>query len=98
MPACSQNERFCAPRCPEFRHIHHGLAYAARSCFNRHKWLFPHVDCAAFVVADRAALVNAWSSLPACLRNQATQSGQGIESRDWQIPLGRRLRALKLCL
>jgi aromatic-L-amino-acid decarboxylase len=30
------------------------------------------------------------------LRNQATESGQVFDYRDWQIPLGRRFRALKL--
>jgi aromatic-L-amino-acid decarboxylase len=30
------------------------------------------------------------------LRNQATESGAVIDYRDWQIPLGRRFRALKL--
>jgi aromatic-L-amino-acid decarboxylase len=35
------------------------------------------------------------SILPEYLRNQATQSGAVIDYRDWQIPLGRRFRALK---
>ncbi len=34
--------------------------------------------------------------LPEYLRNQATESGAVIDYRDWQIPLGRRFRALKL--
>jgi aromatic-L-amino-acid decarboxylase len=34
--------------------------------------------------------------LPEYLKNQATQSGAVIDYRDWQIPLGRRFRALKL--
>ena len=34
--------------------------------------------------------------MPEYLKNQATQSGQVIDYRDWQIPLGRRFRALKL--
>ncbi len=34
--------------------------------------------------------------LPEYLRNQATESGAVIDYRDWQIPLGRRFRSLKL--
>jgi aromatic-L-amino-acid/L-tryptophan decarboxylase len=36
------------------------------------------------------------SVLPEFLRNRATESGAVIDYRDWQIPLGRRFRALKL--
>ncbi len=43
-----------------------------------------------------AALIDTLSILPEYLRNQATESGAVIDYRDWQIPLGRRFRALKL--
>jgi aromatic-L-amino-acid decarboxylase len=58
--------------------------------------MFVNFDCDAFYVADRAALVGALSILPEYLRNAATESGAVIDYRDWQIPLGRRFRALKL--
>jgi aromatic-L-amino-acid decarboxylase len=47
-------------------------------------------------VADRADLVAALSILPEFLRNKASESGAVVDYRDWQIPLGRRFRALKL--
>ena len=47
-------------------------------------------------MADRAALIGALSMLPEYLRNAATESGAVIDYRDWQVPLGRRFRALKL--
>ncbi|MCB0042868.1 MAG: aspartate aminotransferase family protein, partial [Caldilinea sp.] len=53
-------------------------------------------DCDAFFVADRKALIDTLSILPEYLRNEATKSGAVIDYRDWQIPLGRRFRALKL--
>jgi aromatic-L-amino-acid decarboxylase len=53
-------------------------------------------DCHAFWVRDRRPLVRALSVLPEYLRNAATESGQVIDYRDWQVPLGRRFRALKL--
>ncbi|MGH9499728.1 MAG: pyridoxal-dependent decarboxylase, partial [Terriglobales bacterium] len=42
------------------------------------------------------ALIQTLSVLPEYLRNQATETGAVIDYRDWQIPLGRRFRALKL--
>jgi aromatic-L-amino-acid decarboxylase len=82
--------------CPEFRSIQDGLEMADSYCFNPHKWMFTNFDCDAFYVADREALVSALSILPEYLRNPATESGAVIDYRDWQIPLGRRFRALKL--
>ena len=63
---------------------------------NPHKWLFTNFDCDCFYVADRGPLIGALSILPEYLRNTATESGAVIDYRDWQIPLGRRFRALKL--
>jgi len=85
-----------AALCPEFRFIHDGLDYADSYCFNPHKWMFVNFDCDCFYVADRAALINTLSVLPEYLKNAATASGSVIDYRDWQIPLGRRFRALKL--
>ncbi|MDP9239935.1 MAG: pyridoxal-dependent decarboxylase, partial [Actinomycetota bacterium] len=82
--------------CPELRWVNDGLAYADSYATNPHKWLLTNFDCDAFYVADRAALVGALSVLPEYLRNTATESGAVIDYRDWQIPLGRRFRALKL--
>jgi aromatic-L-amino-acid decarboxylase len=82
--------------CPEFRWIHRGLELADSYCFNPHKWMFTNFDCDCFFVADRAALIKALSILPEYLKNQATESGAVIDYRDWQVPLGRRFRALKL--
>jgi len=85
-----------AALCPEFRYIHRGLELADSYCFNPHKWMFTNFDCDCFYVADRKALIQTLSVLPEYLRNQATQSGAVIDYRDWQIPLGRRFRSLKL--
>ncbi len=82
--------------CPELRWIHDGLEHADSYCFNPHKWMLTNFDCDCFYVADRAALINALSILPEYLRNPATEVGAVIDYRDWQVPLGRRFRALKL--
>jgi aromatic-L-amino-acid decarboxylase len=85
-----------AALCPEFRYIHDGLEFADSYCFNPHKWMFTNFDCDCFYVADRKALMQTLSVLPEYLRNKATESGAVIDYRDWQVPLGRRFRALKL--
>jgi aromatic-L-amino-acid decarboxylase len=84
--------------CPELRWTHTGVEYADSYCFDPHKWLLTGFDCDAFWVADRAELIEALTVLPEYLRNAATESGAVIDYRDWQVPLGRRFRALKLWL
>jgi len=85
-----------AALCPEFRHIHQGVEFADSYCFNPHKWMFTNFDCDCFWVADRAALIKTLSVQPEYLKNKATESGAVFDYRDWQIPLGRRFRSLKL--
>jgi aromatic-L-amino-acid/L-tryptophan decarboxylase len=82
--------------CPELRWLFDGVELADSYATNPHKWLLTNFDCDAFWVADRAALLGALSILPDYLRNAATESGAVIDYRDWQVPLGRRFRALKL--
>ena len=82
--------------CEELRWINDGVEQADSYCTNPHKWLLTNFDCSAFWVADRSALIEALSILPEYLRNAATESGEVFDYRDWQVPLGRRFRALKL--
>jgi len=85
-----------AALCPELRWIHQGLEQADSYCFNPHKWMMTNFDCTCFYVRDRASLIQALSIMPEYLKNQASDSGKVIDYRDWQIPLGRRFRSLKL--
>ena len=82
--------------CPEFRHHQAGLELVDSYVFNPHKWMFTNFDCSAFYVADRVPLLDALSILPAYLRNEPSERDLVIDYRDWQVPLGRRFRALKL--
>ncbi|MFM8709569.1 MAG: pyridoxal-dependent decarboxylase [Planctomycetia bacterium] len=83
--------------CPEFRGAIVAGAEAADSWgFNPHKWMLVNFDCHALWVADRGPLVRGLSMKPDYLRNAASESGAVIDYSDWQVPLGRRFRALKL--
>lgn len=88
----------CACICPEFRPMLRGVEHADSLCFNPHKWLLTNFDCDCFFTRDRRSLLAALSVSPEYLRNAASQSGAVTDYRDWQIPLGRRFRALKLWL
>ena len=82
--------------CPEFRWVNEGLEMADSYCFNPHKWMLTNFDCAAFFVSNRKALLETLSILPEYLKSRIRKSDTVIDYRDWQIPLGRRFRALKL--
>lgn len=84
--------------CPEHRAMAAGLERADSLCINPHKWLLTNFDCDLFWTSARRDLVEAMSITPEYLRNAASETGSVIDYRDWQIPLGRRFRALKLWL
>jgi len=81
---------------PELRALQAGVEWADSYTTDAHKWLLTGFDATLFWVADRAALTGALAILPEYLRNAATEAGAVVDFRDWQIPLGRRFRALKL--
>jgi aromatic-L-amino-acid decarboxylase len=81
---------------PELRPLQAGVEWADSYTTDAHKWLLTGFDATLFWVSDRAALTGALAILPEYLRNAATDAGAVVDFRDWQIPLGRRFRALKL--
>lgn len=82
--------------CPEFRAVLDGAEHADSICINPHKWLATNFDCDLFWVRNRAELTGAMSITPEYLRNTQSDSGEVVDFRDWHVPLGRRMRALKL--
>jgi aromatic-L-amino-acid decarboxylase len=81
--------------CPELRWVIDGIEGVDSWSFNPHKWLFTTFDCSCLWLADHRPLVDALAINPAYLRNDASDAGAVVDFRDWQIPLGRRFRALK---
>eukprot|EP00164_Ancoracysta_twista_P005632 GFYU01007722.1.p1 GENE.GFYU01007722.1~~GFYU01007722.1.p1 ORF type:complete len:495 (+),score=144.96 GFYU01007722.1:79-1563(+) len=82
--------------CEEHKHNFAGIEKADSFNFNCHKWMLTNFDCSVLWVQDRTPILDALSILPEYLKNKATESGKVIDYRDWQIPLGRRFRSLKL--
>jgi aromatic-L-amino-acid decarboxylase len=81
---------------PEYQHLSKQLSFVDSFDMNMHKWLLANFDASALYVQKRTDLTSALSITPAYLRNSFTDSGLVTDYRDWQIPLGRRFRALKI--
>jgi aromatic-L-amino-acid decarboxylase len=79
---------------PECRPLWDGIEGADSLVVNPHKWLGVSMDCSTYFVRDAQFLVRVMSTNPSFL--QTAVDGQVKNYRDWGIPLGRRMRALKL--
>lgn len=80
--------------CPEYRYLMKGIDKAESFNFNPHKWMLVNFDCSAMWLKDPNWVVNAFNVDPLYLKHE--QQGAAPDYRHWQIPLGRRFRALKL--
>ncbi len=81
---------------PELSSLFRGLDFVDSFVVNCHKKLLCPFDLAAMFVADRRPVLQALSLQPEYLRNAASDSGAVVDYEHWQLPLGRRFRALKL--
>ena len=79
-------------------YAHIAAQFAAFDSFdmNMHKWLLTNFDASCLYVRTRAHLTSALSITRSYLSNPFSDSGLVTDYRDWQIPLGRRFRALKI--
>ncbi|EFX03049.1 aromatic-l-amino-acid decarboxylase [Grosmannia clavigera kw1407] len=64
--------------------------------FNMHKWLLTNFDASCVFVRRRRWLVDALSADAHYYRNDYSDGGLVTDYRDWQLPLGRRFRSLKI--
>lgn len=85
-----------AALCPEYRALNDGVELADSYAVNAHKWMRTGTPCDVMWTTDRATLTGAMSINPSFLRNTASDSGAVVDFRDWQVPLGRPMHALKL--
>ncbi len=79
---------------PECRPLWAGIEQADSVVINPHKWLGVAFDCSTYYVRDPEHLVRVMSSNPSYLQTAA--DGAAPNYRDWGVPLGRRMRSLKL--
>jgi aromatic-L-amino-acid decarboxylase len=79
---------------PECRELWEGVEVADSLVANPHKWLGVSMDCSTYFVRDPQFLVRVMSTNPSYL--QTAKDGQAKNYRDWGVPLGRRMRALKM--
>lgn len=82
--------------CPEYQHLTEFFGQYHSFNTNMHKWLLTNFDASCLYVKKRKDLIDALSILPSYLRNEFSESGLVTDYRDWQIPLGRRFRSLKI--
>jgi glutamate/tyrosine decarboxylase-like PLP-dependent enzyme len=81
---------------PELQHLFRGLEDVDSFAVNCHKKLLCPFDLCALYVSDRRPILSALSLQPEYLKNSASESGAVVDYEHWQLPLGRRFRALKL--
>jgi glutamate/tyrosine decarboxylase-like PLP-dependent enzyme len=79
---------------PECRWMWDGVEQADSLVLNPHKWLGVAFDCSLYYVRDPEHLIRVMSTSPSYLRTAADEKVKNF--RDWGLPLGRRMRALKL--
>ncbi|KAH6671974.1 pyridoxal phosphate-dependent transferase [Halenospora varia] len=82
--------------CPEYQHLTASFEHFHSFNMNMHKWLLTNFDASCLFVRKRKDLIDALSIMPSYLRNEFSESGLVTDYRDWQIPLGRRFRSLKI--
>eukprot|EP00039_Didymoeca_costata_P003123 m.65231 g.65231 ORF g.65231 m.65231 type:complete len:540 (+) comp11720_c0_seq1:369-1988(+) len=81
---------------PELLPLFRGVVSVDSFCVNCHKKLLCPFDLAALYLADREPVLRALSLSPEYLKNEFSSSGTVVDYEHWQLPLGRRFRALKL--
>ncbi|KAL8929035.1 MAG: hypothetical protein Q9208_001478 [Pyrenodesmia sp. 3 TL-2023] len=82
----------------EYQGLTEGLELFDSFDVNMHKWLLTNFDASCLFLPRREPLTTALSITPSYLQNNYSASGHVTDYRDWQIPLGRRFRALKIWL
>ncbi|KRZ19819.1 Aromatic-L-amino-acid decarboxylase [Trichinella pseudospiralis] len=85
--------------CPEYRYLLDGIEYADTFNFNPHKALMINFDCSA-MFKNVHEIENAYYVNPQYLKHehQNMMPDFRVKAINWQIPLGRRFRSLKLWL
>ncbi|KAI9667240.1 MAG: hypothetical protein M1821_000053 [Bathelium mastoideum] len=82
--------------CEEYQHLTKAFASFDSFDMNMHKWLLTNFDASCLFIKKRSDLTFALTITPSYLRSDQYEAGLVTDYRDWQIPLGRRFRSLKI--
>ncbi|XP_037817203.1 3,4-dihydroxyphenylacetaldehyde synthase 2 [Lucilia sericata] len=80
----------------EFSELRNGLEMVDSLNFNLHKFLMVNFDCSAMWLKDANKVVDSFNVDRIYLKHKYEGQTQIPDFRHWQIPLGRRFRALKV--
>jgi len=80
----------------EYAHIPTHFSAFDSFDMNMHKWLLTNFDASCLYIRRRKDLTSVLGITPSYLRNAFSDSGLVTDYRDWQIPFGRRFRAMKI--
>lgn len=80
--------------CPEFRPLIAGADHCDSLVFNPHKWMGAQFDCAVQLMRDPLDQIRTLGLRPDYL--QTLEGEDVVNFNEWTVPLGRRMRALKL--
>lgn len=80
----------------EFSELRNGLELVDSLNFNLHKFLMVNFDCTAMWLKDANKVVDSFNVDRIYLQHKYEGQTQIPDFRHWQIPLGRRFRALKV--
>lgn len=82
--------------CPELRPLMPGIEWSDSFNYNLHKWMLVNFDCCAMWLKNADEVVNAFNIDRIYLDHKYQGESKAPDYRHWQIPLGRRFRALKV--
>lgn len=82
--------------CPEFRPLMPGIELADSFNVNLHKRMHVNFDCCAMWFKNADLVVDSFNVDRIYLRHQFQGDSKAPDYRHWQVPLGRRFRALKV--
>lgn len=82
--------------CPEFQSLMQGLDYGDSFNFNPYKWMMINFDCCGMWLKDADKVVSAFTVERIYLKHKFQGESKAPDYHHWQIPLGRRFRALKI--
>ena len=80
--------------CPEFRPLMAGAEACDSLVFNPHKWMGAQFDCAVQFLRDPVDQIRTLGLRPSYL--ETLEADEVTNFNEWTVPLGRRMRALKL--